>query len=143
MCAPQMIRAVRWTVGGQNDQDRWPDGLVYESRWRGFWSLKERYRYDPKTHRLVVTPQELYAVGVDAEVKAGFRVRLRRGPGGEEISVKPGSQMRILAADLSACKTEGPGPGCARYLVRTSTRLLGWADEAKLEQGLANLPSAG
>jgi len=119
------------------------NGIVYESRWQGFWSLKERYSYDPAAHRLVATPQELYAVGVDAAAKAGLRVGLRRGKGGAQIRIKPGSQVRILAADLSACRARESGQGCTRYLVRTSSGLLGWVDEGALDRGLANLPWAG
>lgn len=118
------------------------NGIVYESSWMGFWARKQRYSYDPKHAVLKATAQDLYPVGVEAQVKKGFAVTLSANSKQSRITLKVKSTVTVVAADLSKCKQKDFN-ACARYLVCSSSGLLGWADARTVERLLDGLPWAG
>lgn len=108
-------------------------GIAYVSSQQGFWRKKERYRYDKTTKSLRHTPQSLYYVGQTATVKKSFALLLNKNDPNSKVTLKLGSSIEILAADMSQKTCTAPNGkqsnyGCEWYLVKSSSGLLGWVD---------------
>lgn len=113
------------------------NGIVLVDSWAGFWPKREKFTLDSKKKKLVATPQDLYWVGVDAQVKKSFPIQRSRTDSQVVANVAPGSKLTVVAS--------APDPKNERkdwYLIKTSTGLMGWAKMETISEGL-ELPWAG
>jgi hypothetical protein len=107
---------------------RWPlfygNGIVNVDGWMGFWSIREKYVLDKKSRTLQQVPQEFYYVGVEAEVRETFSIYKTRGASHVVANLKPKSECLILVCDPSPAQY-----GDDWYLIKSTTGLVGWAQE--------------
>jgi hypothetical protein len=113
------------------------NGIVLEKTWQDFWSRTEKYVLDARARQLRRVPQELYAVGVDAQVRTSFPLLRSRTSREVVANVAPDTQVRIVAAEGEARSERERW-----YLVQTSTGLMGWARVETLRAHTV-LPLAG
>jgi hypothetical protein len=119
---------------------RWPtfygNGIVTVDNWIDFWSQRDKYVLNDKTRTLSIVPQELYYVGVEAEVRTSFPIyKTRTGPD-IVANLKPGSKCLILVCDTSPAQYTANW-----YLIKSTTGLVGWARPKALYDNLT-LPLA-
>jgi hypothetical protein len=131
--------------GGQipSDPEITGNGFVTVGAWQGFYTRTVKFARD-KTGKLNELVPELYAVGVDVEVKATFPMYTTRAKKDVLGRTKVGSKVTLVAHDPSPkCAAGESGfQACDWFLVRSSTGLLGWVLYSDLEKGV-DLPFAG
>jgi hypothetical protein len=118
---------------------RWPhfygNGIVNVDAWMGFWTKREKYVLNATTRILDRVPQELYYVGVEANVRKSFPIYRTRTSSGIVANLKPNSTCLILVCDTSHQPMQN------WYLVKSVTGLVGWAREDEVFDKL-DLPLA-
>ncbi len=114
------------------------NGIILSDSWQGFWNRRDKYVVDTKAGKVTEVPQDLYAVGVQAQVKQSFPLARSRTDKSVIATLAQGSTIQVLAAAPLARKGEG-----YLYLVKSSTGLLGWATAKDLMEKTDGLPLAG
>jgi hypothetical protein len=119
-------------------------GKVYVERWHGSFTTTAGYELRDAPRRLEETPQDLYFVGLTVKVRTSFPIRLQRHRPASEIHVSAGSEVQIVAVDLSGTECgEEQGRPCEVFLIRTSTGVTGWVERWKMEANVEGLSTAG
>ena len=107
---------------------RWPtfygNGIVNVDSWMDFWAKRDKYVLNNKTRKLDHVPQDLYYVGVEANVRETFPIYRTKSKSDIVANLKVNSTCLILVCDTSPAKnTEN------WYLIKSSSGLVGWANE--------------
>ncbi|MBZ4417598.1 VCBS repeat-containing protein [Myxococcus sp. RHSTA-1-4] len=111
------------------------NGIILSDSWQGFWNRRVKYVLDARAGKVTEVPQEMYAVGVEATVKVSFPLARSRTEKTPVATLAQGSRIQVLAA--------APVGRGYLFLVKSSTGLLGWADEKSLVEKTEGLPLAG
>ena len=131
--------------GGQvpSDPEISGNGFVTFGAWQGFYTRTVKLARDPKGKLAELVP-ELYAVGVDIDVKTTFPLYATRAKKLVLARTKAGSKVTLVAHDPAPkCKAGDLGfEPCDWFLVRSSTGLLGWVSFGELSAAV-DLPFAG
>ncbi|MBE0433547.1 hypothetical protein IBX73_08800 [candidate division WOR-3 bacterium] len=119
---------------------RWPEfygnGIVNVDGWMGFWKKREKYVLNAETRKLEHVPQELYYVGVEANVRKSFPIYRTRTKSDIVANLSPNSACLIMVCDTSPAQ-----PMENWYLIRSSSELVGWAPDIAIYENL-DLPLA-
>lgn len=99
------------------------NGIVYVNDWMGFWSKRNKYKLDNTIRKLQLVEQEAYYVGLKTEVKKGFKIYKQKDLLEEVALLKDNSTIEFLICDL-----KGRDYLDYRYLIKSSSGLIGWAD---------------
>jgi hypothetical protein len=105
---------------------RWPtfygNGIVNVDNWMDFWSKTEKYVLNQESRELTHVPQELYYVGIEANVRQTFPIYRTRSGSDIVANLKENSTCLVLVCDIS------PGQIYEYwYLIKASSGLVGWA----------------
>ena len=119
---------------------RWPtfygNGIVNVDNWIDFWSKREKHILNQETRKLTHVPQELYYVGVEANVRQTFPIYRTRTGSDIVANLKENSTCLLLVCDMSPARVYEHW-----YLIKTSSGLVGWARGSTIFDNLA-LPLA-
>ena len=123
-----------------NRLSRWPEfkgnGIVYVKGWEGFWSPLEKYKLDDASRQLVHVEQFAYYVGLKIKINKGFKIFREKELIHEVALLREHSEIEIML-----CDKKGHDYYDYRYLIKSSTGLLGWSDFKSMEPCMA-LPTA-
>jgi hypothetical protein len=125
----QMGRLSRWPVFKGN-------GIVYVDGWEGFWTRRDKYQLDNARRELICVDQYAYYVGLTVEVSKGFRIYRDQEFKNEVALLSDGSEIEIVL-----CDNKGYQYLEYRYLIKSSSGLLGWTNYETLQKN-ATLPLA-
>jgi len=135
------------TVKEMGKLERWPkffgDGTVIVQDWMGFWSKKDKYVLNKERRALDLIPQELYNVGIEAEVIESFPLYKSRQDTTIVDILKPNSKVLVLLCDPSPehCKEHlkeiSDNFFCDWYLIKSENEIVGWARMKSFSHKLA------
>lgn len=118
------------------------NGIVYEKGWMGFWTNMDKYVL-AGNHTLRKIPQPFYYVGITARVKKrrSFAIRLKPQNRAAVVgNLIPGSKIELLVAKLTETRK---GKLDTWFLIKSSSGLIGRANEKVIDANVADLPNAG
>jgi len=106
---------------------RWPsfngNGIVYVNNWEGFWSSRDKYVLDNSERKLKKVEQFAYYVGITITVKNGFEIFRERDLKDKVALLSEGSEIILILCDKGYENYNDH-----RYLIRSTSGLLGWVD---------------
>ena len=132
------------------DIQRWPkfpgNGIVYVDDHMGFWVKREKYVLNQKTRALELVPQELYYVGSPAKVVETFPIYRTRQESKIVANLIENSEILVLAY-APAITSEELSRSADNffkdwYLIKTSTKLVGWSRLENFWNKVQGLPWA-
>jgi hypothetical protein len=121
---------IYWYNGSEivfmNRLSRWPtfleNGIVYVDGWRGFWTQRDKFVLNNKTRRLEQIPQYAYYVGIKVQVSTSFPIYRTRQLQDQVALLKDNTEIELLMCDLNNSDWQNQ-----LYLIKSSSKLLGWA----------------
>lgn len=123
-----------------NMLSRWPEfkgnGIVYVKGWEGFWAPLDKYKLDDASRKLIHIEQFAYYVGLKIKINKGFNIFREKELINEVALLSDNSEIEIIL-----CDRKGYDYYDYRYLIKSSTGLLGWSDYRSMEPCIT-LPSA-
>lgn len=106
---------------------RWPtfngNGIVYLNGWEGFWSSRDKYVLDDTKRKLIRIEQFAYYVGITAIVKKGFEIYKEKDLINKVALLSEGSEIVLILCDKLDYEYFD-----YKYLIKSNSGLLGWAD---------------
>jgi hypothetical protein len=108
------------------------NGVLYVTRWMGFWNRLEKYSFDKNQKVFLPVEQAFFYVGTSATISSSIRIYKERNTKKIVAKLIPESQVVILLAD----------PQAEWFLIKSVTGLLGWVHEDALSTNII-LPNAG
>jgi hypothetical protein len=116
-----------------NTLARWPEfkgnSIVYVTSWEGFWMSKEKYKLNQSTRKLVHYKQAGYYIGQEVDCHTGFRIYRTQALKEEVALLSSKSKIQIVLCDKA-----GYDYFEQKYLIKSSSGLLGWTDFKTLEK---------
>lgn len=102
-----------------------------EHVWMGFWEMKFRHDFNPKTKKITAIEDEFYEVNKECEARNPFKLLTKNVDGSPvAVEIKPKSKLTIVKADITPrCKSaDGYDDDffCDWYYFRTSDGQEGW-----------------
>ncbi len=120
---------------------RWPtfngNGIVYVNGWEGFWSSRDKYLLDDTNRKLELIEQFAYYVGVTVKVKNAFEIYKEKELINKVALLKEGSEIELILCDKSNQEYFD-----YKYLIKSSSGLLGWADFTQIGNNTEGLQFA-
>ncbi|MEO0165165.1 MAG: hypothetical protein ABIL39_03400 [candidate division WOR-3 bacterium] len=105
---------------------RWPDfkgdGTIIVGDWMGFWTKWDKYVLDAESRKIILVPQEIYAVNEEGTVREPFSIYKSKSETEIVEILIPSTRIQILT-----CAFSGGNYLSDWYLIRTSNNLIGWA----------------
>jgi hypothetical protein len=120
---------------------RWPtfkgNGIVYVDGWVGFWTDRDKYVLDDITRKLKLVEQFAYYVGVTIIVKKGFKIYKEKELINEVALLSKDSEIELILCDkMNQLFYEH------KYLIKSKSGLLGWADFKTIEANTTGIQMA-
>ena len=120
---------------------RWPtfkgNGIVYVDGWVGFWTDRDKYVLDDTDRKLKLVEQFAYYVGVTIKVKKGFKIFKEKKLINEVALLSEDSEIVLIL-----CDKENQLFYEHKYLIKSKSGLLGWADFKTIEANTTGIQTA-
>jgi len=116
------------------------NGFVYDDTWESFWTKRDKYKLDKKTHQLTIVPQFAYYVGIkNIVVTNWFAIYSDKKMTKKLATLSKNSKIEILLCDTRNSKDEND----FIYLVKSKTGLVGWVKADVLQKNCEGFNYAG
>ena len=120
---------------------RWPtfngNGIVYVNNWVDFWSCRDKYVLDNTNRKLNHIEQFAYYVGITVKVKNAFTIYKEKYLINNVALLSVGSDIVMILCDKNYKDYYD-----YRYLIKSESGLLGWADFKQIELNTEGIQTA-
>ncbi len=125
------------------------NGVLEESIWMGFYSIRFKYKFDSENKSLSYIKEDVYDIDVPAEVTASFRIlKAKYNKAGVVSTLKPGTKIRLVKVDITPkCLSEEVDykfdDNCDWFLIKTDDSIQGWCRLKDFRDNVEGLVWAG
>jgi hypothetical protein len=113
------------------------NGIVYLDNWMGFWKSRDKLVIDKTTRKPQIINQFAYYVGVKAKVKNGFAIYQETA-----LIHKVAVLSENTGIELLLCDKTSKDYFTFKYLIKSESGLIGWANLKSILDNTEGLPTA-